>query len=201
MRRAFFVGIAGLIALLGTHGPATAREAPDVTPLFAAVFGVNVLGPGGDADAGDPDARGALSMVTPGPEEVCFGLNVLDMAKVTSVELREGTTESAGPVLLRLTPVPGSEIQSSGCVSDAPASVVANLRAHPERFYLNVATTEFPDGAARGQFFGTPTGGRRDAWLLYVGGAGLLLVGVGIGILAGRRTARSRTEPQATYTS
>jgi CHRD domain len=155
MRRAFFVGITVLIGLLAIHDPATAREAPDDVPLFSAVFGVNVLGPDGEADVGDPDARGALSMVTPGPEEVCFGLNVLEMAEVTAVELREGTDGSAGPVLLSLTPVPGSEIHSSGCVSDAPASVVANLRAHPERFYLNVATTEFPDGAARGQFFDT----------------------------------------------
>jgi hypothetical protein len=200
MRRALLVGIAVLVLLLATQGPARAREAPDVLPLFAAVFGINVLGPDGDTVVGDPNARGALSMVTPGPEEVCFGLNVLDMAKVTAVQVREGSAEETGHVLLSLTPVPSSESPSSGCVSDVPASVVANLRAHPDRFYLNVATTEFPNGAARGQFFGTPTGGGSD-WPLYVGGAGLFLVGIGIGMFAGRRTARRRAAAPAAYTA
>jgi hypothetical protein len=77
--------------------------------------------------------------------------------------------------------------------------VVADLRADPNSFYLNVATTEFPDGALRGQFFPTPTEEGDDAdWLLYVAGAGLLVVGVAIGFLVGRRTTRGRA--QATLT-
>jgi hypothetical protein len=191
MRRAFLIVTTVLVAGLATHGLATAREAPDVLPLFAAVFGNNVLDSDGATGAGDPNARGALSMVTPGPDQVCFGLNVLDMAEVTAVQVREGTAGRTGPVLLNLTPLPSSEGPSSGCVSDVPASVVADLRAHPDGFYLNVATTEFPDGAVRGQFFGTPTEGGDD-WLLYAAGAGLLALGVVIGVLVGRRTIRGR---------
>jgi CHRD domain len=200
MRRAFLVGITALVAVLATYGLATAAIAPDETPLFAAVFGTNVLGPDGATDAGDKNARGALAMVTPGPTELCFGLNVLDMAEVTAVQVREGSSDQTGGVLVNLTPLPSSGSPSSGCVSDVPASVVASLRGHPENFYLNVATTEFPDGAVRGQFFATPTGGSND-WLLYVAGAGLLVVGIAIGTFAGRRTTRDRVNARATYSS
>jgi hypothetical protein len=95
------------------------------------------------------------------------------------VQVREGTAGKTGPVLLNLTPLPSSESPSSGCVTNVPTSVVADLRADPDGFYLNVATTEFPDGAVRGQFFGAPTEDGDD-WLLYAAGAGLLVVGLAI---------------------
>jgi hypothetical protein len=115
------------------------------------------------------------------------------MAEVTSVEVRQGTADETGPVRLEITPTPSSGNPSSGCLSGVPASLITDLRAHPDGYYLNVATNEFPKGAARGQFFGTPTGSGGIDWFLYLAGAAVLVAAAAVGFLLGRRTTRRGT--------
>jgi len=186
MRRRFLLGMAVVLAVLVP--PLAARASlPDRIPLFAAVFGTQVIG-----QRGDLDSRGALTLVTPGPDHACFGLDVVGMAQVTSVEVRQGGADETGPVLFKLTPLPSSDGSASGCLSGLPASDVSALRAHPDDYYLNVATSEFPSGAARGQFFPTPDEGS-TSWLPWLVGAGLVIVGGLIGFLVGRRGRRRPT--------
>ncbi len=45
---------------------------------------------------------------------------------------------------------PNASGVSFGCVS-ASADVIAAIRANPSNYYVNVHTTDFPDGAIRGQ--------------------------------------------------
>jgi hypothetical protein len=39
----------------------------------------------------------------------------------------------------------------SGCVKNVEPSLIADLSAHPDRFFVAVANTQFPHGAIRGQ--------------------------------------------------
>jgi CHRD domain len=56
-------------------------------------------------------------------------------------------------IVVPLTPPStGDPGASSGCVTVDPALARAILN-HPHRYYANVHTTAFPNGAARGQLF------------------------------------------------
>jgi hypothetical protein len=187
MWRRFLFGMVVLLAIVGPRLRAQALP-PDRIPVFAAVFGTQILG----SQGGDLDSRGALTMVMPGPDRVCFGLNVVGMAKVTSVEVREGAADVTGPVRIKITPLPSSDSTASGCLSGLSTSLVADIRSHPEHYYLNVATAEFPNGAARGQLFGTPTEGGVD-WLPYLVGGIIAVLATAVGFLLGRRVPRRRT--------
>ena len=60
-----------------------------------------------------------------------------------------GACTTFGNVVVTLV-APNASGVSFGCVS-APADVIAAIRANPSNYYVNVNTTDFPDGAIRGQ--------------------------------------------------
>jgi CHRD domain len=49
-------------------------------------------------------------------------------------------------------PESGNPGSSAGC-TDVSRSLIRQIRRNPGRFYVNVHTADFPDGAVRGQLF------------------------------------------------
>lgn len=100
---------------------------------------------------GDPDGTGsALITLNQGLAEVCFELEVADIAlPATGAHIHRAPAGSPGPVVVPLTP-PGADGTSSGCV-DADPELIKEIRQSPEAFYVNVHTSEHPPGAVRGQ--------------------------------------------------
>ena len=47
--------------------------------------------------------------------------------------------------------LPATLSAAGGCVSGADPDLTRDIRRHPSRYYVNVHTADFPDGAIRGQ--------------------------------------------------
>ncbi|MBK8026673.1 MAG: CHRD domain-containing protein [Chloroflexi bacterium] len=99
---------------------------------------------------GDPDGSGtAYITLNQGQNEVCFELNVSDIAPATAAHIHRGAAGVPGPVVVGLTaPTSGS---SSGCITGVSEDLIKEIRQNPEAFYVNVHNAAFPAGAVRGQ--------------------------------------------------
>jgi hypothetical protein len=116
------------------------------TALAATLTGAaEVPGPG------DPNGSGQASVrLVAGEGRVCFQLSAANVTlPAIAAHIHTGTTGTAGDVVVPLTP-PDASGSSAGCVNVARPLVNAIL-ANPGGYYVNVHTSEFPNGAIRGQ--------------------------------------------------
>jgi len=136
-RRLATLGFAAAIALAA----APAAFAADVA-LKAAMDGAHeVPGPG------DADGSGVATLQV-SDLKVCYELTAHHIDAATAAHIHKGAAGAAGPVVVPLTP-PTAE-PSKGC-ADIDHALAADLKAHPEAYYVNVHTAPFPAGAVRGQ--------------------------------------------------
>jgi CHRD domain-containing protein len=121
--------------------------------LFARLNGRNEIGADGRRGAGDPDGRGGFTALVAN-DEVCFGLTVDDIDAPMAAHIHRGKRHENGPIVVTLIPPSsGDPGASSGCVppdSGDPA-LLQEILKHSNRFYANVHTSAFPNGAVRGQ--------------------------------------------------
>jgi hypothetical protein len=100
---------------------------------------------------GDPDGRGtAIIRLNPSQQKVCFYLTASSITlPASAAHIHIGASTTFGNVVVTLV-APNASGVSFGCVS-ASADVIAAIRANPSNYYVNVHTTDFPNGAIRGQ--------------------------------------------------
>jgi len=107
----------------------------------------------GDAEVpgpGDPDGSGTARItLNQGQRQVCFDLEVFDIAPASASHIHRGEAGVAGPVVVTLGPPTSGA--SSGCVIGVNRALIRQIRRSPEQFYVNVHNADFPPGALRGQ--------------------------------------------------
>lgn len=115
---------------------------PDVPLAFELTGSTERPGPG------DPEAAGSGTLdIRRASGELCFDYSLEGTSEPTMAHVHEGTPEEAGPVVVPLDPpVDGT---ASGCAT-ADAALLQRVVDDSARFYVNVHTADFPDGAARG---------------------------------------------------
>ncbi|WP_109474188.1 CHRD domain-containing protein [Ornithinimicrobium cavernae] len=125
---------------------AAAGDAPADTgrPLTVAMTGAAER-PG----PGDPDGSGTAHFrLNPGQEQICYTLEVSDIAPAMAAHIHVAGTDAPGPVVVPLSPpVTG---MSSGC-ADVDRELVIAIISDPGAYYVNVHNVDFPAGAVRGQ--------------------------------------------------
>jgi hypothetical protein len=138
-----------LVAALGVV--ATSVPAGAASRLETELDGSNeVPGPG------DPDGSGVARVrLNVKAGRVCYAISVTDIVlPATGAHIHRGGVSDAGPVKVALnnpTEVGTSGIGlASGC-EEAKTKLLRRIRANPQRFYVNVHTTDYQDGAVRGQ--------------------------------------------------
>ena len=101
---------------------------------------------------GDPDGQGSAQFwVNYGQRRVCWQLSWSNISvPAIAAHIHEGAVGVANPPLVPLFTTPNSTGTSSGCTS-VSRSLAKKLIQHPERYYVNVHTGDFPGGAIRGQ--------------------------------------------------
>ncbi|MGD9995630.1 MAG: CHRD domain-containing protein [Ilumatobacteraceae bacterium] len=133
---------------LDTFG-ANAAGVQATMPYTAVLSGANeVPGPG------DGDGTGAAAITidrTSG--EICFDLRASDITTATAAHIHRGATGVAGAIEVTLVaPTP----TSAGCTTATP-TLAGEIADNPANFYVNVHSTDFPDGAIRGQLAAATT--------------------------------------------
>lgn len=99
---------------------------------------------------GDPDGSGHAEVsIADGVDRVCYEIgDVRNIGPVTAAHIHRGAVGVAGPPVVTLEPpVDG---HSKACAEIA-GSLGDEIQANPAAFYVNVHTSDYPNGAIRGQ--------------------------------------------------
>jgi hypothetical protein len=101
---------------------------------------------------GAPNAFGIANLfVDVNSGRLCYRLGYDGINRPTAAHVHRGGPGQVGPPVIDL------HVESNGdegCVGADPTTL-RNVAEHPEAFYLNLHTPEYPDGAMRGQLFST----------------------------------------------
>ena len=141
------------------------RHAADIIPAAAGACPTVALSPtaGGQTLAtsltgnaevpgpGDPDGTGTATIrLRAGEGRVCFQLNVSAITlPAGAAHIHVGVAGQSGDIVVPLT-APSASGAAAGCVN-VSRSLVAAILANSHGYYVNVHTSDFPNGAVRGQ--------------------------------------------------
>jgi hypothetical protein len=134
---------ATLLAVASLASTGSALAAPGGTPAIPLNTEQEVTG-------SDTGASGFFTYTITGTQ-LCYTLTVRDLsADAVAAHIHRGPRNVAGPVVIPLAIQAGTSFTSSACVT-ASSTLLADLRAHPKAYYVNVHTPTFPGGEVRGQ--------------------------------------------------
>ena len=132
---------AAIVGLLGLGAPAGAN--PGGVPAIP-------LNTGQEADSVRTGAGGSFSYTING-NELCYTLTARDLsAAATAAHIHIGPRNIAGPVVVPLQVVSGTDWTVDTCIT-ASAAVLSAIEASPGAYYVNVHNAVFPGGEIRGQ--------------------------------------------------
>ena len=118
-----------------------------IVPLTAAAEVVEPAGLTGDSDG----AGTLLLTVDTGKAQVCYDFTLSGLATPLMAHIHKGPALQNGPSVVTLFTGPGGQLHD--CLQWTDKWLTA-IVADPAAFYVEVSTTEFPDGALRGQLGG-----------------------------------------------
>jgi CHRD domain/Neocarzinostatin family len=123
---------------------------PPARILQSTLTGLREVGPDGSLGAGEVDGVGAATVAVRS-DSICASISVTGVElPALAAHIHDAPAGVNGPIVVPLTP-PGADGRSDACVEGVAPSLLAALGSDPARFYVNVHTTAFPNGALRGQ--------------------------------------------------
>jgi hypothetical protein len=130
---------------------ASAQVAKGTGSFTTTLSGAQECNAAGECNKGDPNGAGTATIrVTPSNKEVCWDIEVSNIAPATLAHIHIGAAGTAPPnnIVVNLTaPTDGD---SEGCTT-VTGQIAAQIFARPQGYYVNVHNAEFPAGAVRGQ--------------------------------------------------
>jgi hypothetical protein len=106
---------------------------------------------------GDKDGSGT-SLVRIQGNQVSYAFTWTGIGAPTEGHVHQGPAGVNGAVKIPFfgTKLPDGRTSVVGTVTVDDANLLANIKSHPEQFYVNLHTADFPDGAVRGQLHAMP---------------------------------------------
>lgn len=131
---------------------AVALMAGAVAANHFATFSTSLSGAEEAPGPGDPNGKGFATLDVYNAGLVCYTLKVQAIETPTAAHIHEAPAGDAGPVVVDLR-IDLAERHGNRLTYCAPAAedVVADIRANPADYYVNVHNPTFPGGAIRGQ--------------------------------------------------
>ncbi len=153
---------AGAIALAGginpsygpgpVYAPGPQGGSLPVTALTANLNGRREINTTtGRRRAGDPDGRGIASVLLRGRRQICVSVLVANIGVPVAAHIHRARAGKNGGVRVTLgTSIQGGLGGATTCAR-IDRTLHADIRKRPQRYYVNVHTATFPNGAIRGQ--------------------------------------------------
>ncbi len=141
VRRRALAAFGSLLILAGAGSTGIAIAGTD---FRASLNGNNILG-GGDRDGW---GRVRIEIMDNLTNRLCADLEVRDIAEVTAAQVYRGREGQQGEPVARLERPRDDD--SYDC-KEIGAALGQEIQSNPGAFYVMVATTEYPNGAIRGQ--------------------------------------------------
>ncbi len=103
----------------------------------------------------DPDGTGTAAITVDMPNsQVCYNVTVQNITlPATAGHIHRGAVGVSGPPVVPFDVVPDASGNAVSCVK-VDAALLNEIATNPAGFYVNIHTTDFPDGAVRGQLGG-----------------------------------------------
>ncbi|MGH2721047.1 MAG: CHRD domain-containing protein [Actinomycetota bacterium] len=100
---------------------------------------------------GDPDGSGSASVeINSDRNELCYDITLSGISGVTAAHIHKGASGEPGDVVLNLEWA-GTDTGGEACLDGVDEGTLERISKDPVNHYVNVHTSEFPDGAVRGQ--------------------------------------------------
>ncbi|MDQ1039026.1 hypothetical protein QFZ75_005442 [Streptomyces sp. V3I8] len=146
-------GAAQAAGAIGRYG----KDAAGAMFFASALTGDNEVPVEGKPAVGDKDGQ-ALALMRIQGQDVSFALAWTGTATPTLAHLHQGGRGVNGDVKIPFFTEKLKDGSSHvyGTVKVRDAALLRDIKAHPENFYFNLHTGEFPGGAVRGQAFALP---------------------------------------------
>jgi CHRD domain len=144
--------VVGAFAMVATSAPGKPgkKVASASWGVHAVMTGKREVSPTGKKRAGDLDGFGVFAATVKG-DQFCYGITVAGIATPIASHVHFAKRGKNGAIVIPLTPPSsGDPGASSACVT-VDTNLLAAIRKHPNRYYANVHTGDFPGGAIRGQ--------------------------------------------------
>ena len=141
-----FVSLAStlLVPTGGSARPTTQGAATFTVPLSGEAE-VSISG----GTAGDRDGSGRVKLTLDSEHrQLCYSFTLKKLATPLMAHIHKGPAPGNGPSVITLFTGPGGHL--SDCVTWTEKRL-AEIASNPSNFYVNLSTTEYPDGALRGQ--------------------------------------------------
>ena len=138
--------IASSVVLIGTTNASLPDKESFVVPLSGSAVSSAAYPDGG---TGDPDGEGVVRLtIDQSKRQVCYDFSLAGLSTPMMAHIHRGQPLKNGPTVVTL--FTGMEEKLSDCVQWTNKQLGA-IVADPSNYYVNVYTTEYPDGALRGQ--------------------------------------------------
>lgn len=145
--------LSSILVLAGS----TSAAAHEIGPMYQDQNGhfTVQLTPGEVPEGGDQNGQGTAELnLSEAGKQACFSTNWKGLkGQVTAFHLHAASQGNEGPPFIHFFDnqnFPGADGKASGCVP-ATADQIHAVIANPAKYYLNLHSTAFTDGALRGQ--------------------------------------------------
>jgi len=103
---------------------------------------------------GDPDGTGEATLhLYPVKNKICYNISASNLDGPTAAHLHMGKAGEEGPVKLKLKTPPQNGNSVRECRRGLSMEFIRNIKRNPENYYVEVHSSDFPQGALRGQLF------------------------------------------------
>ncbi len=160
----FFLAVAsqGSVSMMGVGAsPEATTEAGTSTDttsgsMVNANFSTTLSGTAEIPGPGDEDATGTAAITIDfSNSQICYNVTVQNVTlPAAAMHIHMGNADESGPVVVPFDKAPDESGNATGCVAVSDMDVLNQIATSPAGFYVNVHTSDFPDGAVRGQVAG-----------------------------------------------